>query len=156
MLTDEASTVTEPDFASILLCLPDGTPFVDPDPDETARRAVDLVDEWNNTVIGIVGWSNGGDRAIDIAAAHPELARLAIVSTPFPGKPDRLAMVRAKTLLMFGSADPATGSGHGRRWHQALPDARLEMVPRAGHDILQQSWKRILSHLAPGRLRNGG
>lgn len=75
------------------------------------------------------------------------------MSTPFPEEAEHLAQVTAKTLLMFGSADPATGSGHGRRWQQALPDARLEMVPKAGDDILERSWKRVLSHLAPGRLR---
>lgn len=142
--------------ASILLCLPDASPFVDPNPEETARRAVTLVEQWDESVIGVVGWSSGGLEAIEVAAAHPELQRLAIVATPFPDIADHVAMVRAKTLLMFGSADPATGSSHGRRWQQALPDARLEMVPKAGHDILERSWKRVLSHLAPGRIRKGG
>lgn len=47
--------MTELAPASILVCLPDGSPLVDPNPDETGRRAVDLVEEWNDTVIGVVG-----------------------------------------------------------------------------------------------------
>lgn len=138
---------------SILLCLPEGTELFDPDPEQTARRDVDLVDEWRDDTRGVVGWSDGGGRALEVAAAHPELERLVLVSLPFPddGLPERIDAITAKTLLLFGSADPRTGSSHGTRWQAALPDARLEMCPGLDHDVLVPMWKRVVSFLAPRR-----
>ena len=54
---------------------------------------------------------------------------------------------------MFGAADPAVGAAHARWWKDALPDARIEMAPGAGHLVLLPLWGRVLSHLAPGSLR---
>lgn len=59
--------------------------------------------------------------------------------------------VAAKTLLVYGSADPIAGSRHGSWWQRHLPDARLEMAPGAGHLVIVPRWARILSHLAPNR-----
>lgn len=60
------------------------------------------------------------------------------------------ADIRAKTLLIYGAKDPLAGSKHGNWWQKHLPDARLEMVPNAGHFVALPMWKRVLSHLAPG------
>ena len=57
----------------------------------------------------------------------------------------------AKTLLIYGSADPIAGPRHGTWWQRQLPNARYEQVPGAGHFVFVQMWKRILSHLAPRR-----
>jgi pimeloyl-ACP methyl ester carboxylesterase len=59
--------------------------------------------------------------------------------------------VGQKTLLIYGAKDPITGSPHGRWWQQHLPNARLEMVPDAGHLVVVPMWKRVLSFLAPSR-----
>jgi len=59
--------------------------------------------------------------------------------------------VHQKTLLVYGAADPVAGSRHGRWWQQHLPNARLEMVPDAGHLVVIPMWKRVLSFLAPTR-----
>lgn len=141
-------------MASILVHLPAGAPGPDPDPDKTAARDLRVVEAWDDSVIGVVGWSSGGLDALRSVCYHPEIDRLAIVSTPFPDDlPDDvdLISIQAKTLLLFGSADPSTGSRHGHRWQRALPNARLEMVPGAGDDLLAQMWGRVLSHLAPRR-----
>lgn len=61
--------------------------------------------------------------------------------------------VQAKTLLLYGAADPAIGSRHGAWWQKRLPNARLEMVPGAGHLLIIPMWGRALSHLAPGLKR---
>jgi pimeloyl-ACP methyl ester carboxylesterase len=61
--------------------------------------------------------------------------------------------VRAKTLLLYGSRDPLASPEHGRWWQSRLPDARLEVVPEAGHLLIVPTWARVLSHLAPGRTR---
>lgn len=58
--------------------------------------------------------------------------------------------VTAKTLLLYGAKDPVAGSRHATWWKRHLPDARVEMVPNAGHLLVIPMWKRVLSHLAPG------
>jgi hypothetical protein len=54
-----------------------------------------------------------------------------------------------KTLLVYGAKD-AIGSRHANWFQQALPDARVEMDPNAGHLVIVPRWDRMLSHLAPG------
>ncbi len=69
-----------------------------------------------------------------------------IVSLPFPDElPEDmdLGAVTAKTLLLYGTADTRTGNSHGTRWQKKLPNARLEMVPNGGHDLLVPKWGRI-------------
>jgi pimeloyl-ACP methyl ester carboxylesterase len=63
------------------------------------------------------------------------------------------ADVAAKTLLVYGSADPVAANRHAAWWQRALPDARVEMTPGAGHLLILQRWERVLSHLAPGSKR---
>ena len=46
---------------------------------------------------------------------------------------------------------PDGPSAHGRWWQKHLPNARLEMVPNAGHLLVIPMWGRVLSHLAPSR-----
>jgi pimeloyl-ACP methyl ester carboxylesterase len=62
-----------------------------------------------------------------------------------------VADVRAKTLLLYGSADPIAGPRHGKWWQRRLPDARFEQVPGAGHLVVMPMWERALAHLAPRR-----
>jgi pimeloyl-ACP methyl ester carboxylesterase len=143
-------------MASVVLHLPDGTALFDPEPAQTDKRDVVLVDAWDESTIGVVGWSSAGVAALRTVAEHPEIERLAIVATAFDEETLAdidPAAITAKTLLLFGSADPATGSAHGRQWQKWLPNARLEMVPKGGHELLVPMWGRILSHLAPGRKR---
>jgi pimeloyl-ACP methyl ester carboxylesterase len=66
---------------------------------------------------------------------------------PWGFTPDQ---VRAPTLLLYGSHDPLAGSSHGRWWLDRITDARLEVVPGAGHLLVIPTWARALSHLAPG------
>ncbi len=144
------------DLQSIVLCLPKSRSFSDPDPEQTEKRGVRLVTEWEGDVLGVVGWSSAGWDALALAAANPDLSRLAVLSTPFEEDEDAavdLDLVQAKTLLLFGSKDPQTGSKHGRSWQKRLSNARLEMVPGAEHDLLDQMWGRVLSYLAPTRGR---
>lgn len=62
--------------------------------------------------------------------------------------------VQAKTLLLYGSADPIAGARHGSWWQKRLPNARLEMVPGAGHLLIVPMWQRALAHLAPHARRS--
>lgn len=61
------------------------------------------------------------------------------------------ADVRAEVLLGYGAADAPVGVGHGRWWEQALPSARLEIVPDAGHLVVVPFWERALAHLTADR-----
>ncbi len=139
---------------SVVVCLPNGVDLFDPGPQETSRRDVRLCSAWEADTAGVVGWSDAGWDALALAAAHVDLPRLVIVALPYP---DELpggfdpAAVTAKTLLLYGAADPLTGNGHGARWQRLLPNARLEVAPKGGHDLLTPMWARILSHLAPRR-----
>jgi len=55
--------------------------------------------------------------------------------------------VTADVLLGYGVDDPL-GEPHGRWWQQALPKARLEMVPDVGHLVVVPFWDRALGHVA--------
>ncbi|WP_203783204.1 alpha/beta fold hydrolase [Asanoa ferruginea] len=132
---------------------------VDPDPELTWARGITLVGDDGTEVdqpgpFGVVGWSVAGLDALAFAARHPGLVdRLALVATPIPDDEAALGFelsdITAKTLLLFGAKDPLTGSRHGTWWQRRLPDARLEIYPQGGHDLLVPAWKRTLSHLAP-------
>jgi dienelactone hydrolase len=133
----------------------------DPDPELTWSRGVTLVaddgagDEVGHAgPVGVVGWSTAGLAALSFAARHPgTVDRVVLVSTPIPESEEnldfKLSDVAAKALLLFGGKDPLTGSRHGTWWQKRLPQARLEMNPQGGHDLLTPMWTRILSHLAP-------
>ena len=139
---------------SIVVCLPEGMDVFDPGPDETARRDVRLTSDWDADTGGVVSWSTGGWEALKIAAKHEDLPRLVLVSLPFSDEMPQdfnLDAVRAKTLLIYGSADPLTGNSHGTKWQKTLPNARLEMNPGGGHELLVPMWKRVVSYLAPRR-----
>ena len=140
----------------IVLCLPAKTQFFDPMPEETAKRDVELSTEWNGTPAGVVGYAEGGWVALTLAAEHAQLVdRLVLVSAPVAGaEPTAIDLdsIRAKTLLLFGMQDEAVSPADRNWWRDRL-NARLEMVPNGGHDILVRTWPRVLSHLAPHTLR---
>ena len=133
-----------------MLCLPDAQPATDPDPDETAKRDVELATEWDATSTAVVGVGEGGWKAVELAAARGALVeRLVLVSTP-PLDDAEPEAVSAKTLLLYGSRD---GGQKRATWWKDRLGGRIEMVPGAGDDILERVWSRVLSHVAPGALR---
>jgi pimeloyl-ACP methyl ester carboxylesterase len=48
------------------------------------------------------------------------------------------ARIGVRTLLLWGEADTAVPLRVAHRLHALLPDARLEVVPRAGHLVLEE------------------
>lgn len=125
-------------------------------PEETAKRDVELSAEWDGTPAGVVGWAEGGWVALTLAAEQKGLVdRLVLVSAPASGtEPETidLDLIQAKTLLLYGMGDEVVSNAERNWWRDRL-SARFEMVPNGGHDILVQTWPRILSHLAPHTLR---
>ena len=88
-------------------------------------------------------------RAAFVQGAHGLAADIAgYCLQPWGFEPEA---VRADTLLLYGSHDPLADPRHGRWWESRLPDARLEVVPGAGHLLVIPMWARVLSHLAPDR-----
>jgi pimeloyl-ACP methyl ester carboxylesterase len=135
----------------IVLCLPDGVPRTDPAPGETAKRDAELVFEWDERAAGVVGFGEGGWRAVELAERHPDLVdRLVLISTPPPASNDAPSGVEAKTLLLYGSLD---GGQRQATWWKTTMGGRIEMVPREGPDILERVWARALAHVAPGTTR---
>ena len=136
----------------VILCLPKGVSRVDPAPDETAKRDVDVAFAWDGSPAGVVGWAEGGFAALELARDHPDLVdRLVLVSTPVPESSNAPPpAVIAKVLLLFGSRD---GGNARATWWKEILGGRIEMVPGEGDDILQRVWPRVLSYLAPGALR---
>jgi pimeloyl-ACP methyl ester carboxylesterase len=61
--------------------------------------------------------------------------------------------VAAKTLVVNGQADALAGNAHAAFYSKALPDARVEMFPGAGHLVIIPAWERVLSHVAPGTVK---
>lgn len=124
----------------------------DPGPSLTFARGVTLFAGSDGDLdhpgpLGVVGQGSAGLDALAFAARNAaRVDRLVMIGTPIA--PDSV-VTDTKTLLLFGAKDPATGSKHGRWWQQRLPDARLEVNPQGGADLLAPMWKRVLSHLAP-------
>lgn len=84
-------------------------------------------------------------------AAHPEvMARIGamIAATPVAGYAgwgeaiktldltEKLAAVRAPTLVICGADDPGTPPAANRAIAEAIPDARFEMLPNASHQLV--------------------
>jgi pimeloyl-ACP methyl ester carboxylesterase len=64
-----------------------------------------------------------------------------------------LEAVQATALLVYGAKDPVVTSAHGRWYRKQLrhADAKLVVVPRAGHLVIAPAWRRILEHVDPQR-----
>ena len=72
------------------------------------------------------------------------------VGTDAPVDP---ASITTRTLLLWGEADTAVPLSTAHRLHATMPDARLEVIPRAGHLVLEEQPEmcneRILHFLTP-------
>ena len=135
---------------------PDGPGF-DPDPAETGRRDLELAPAPPAGVFAAVGWRRAGLAAAVLAATTPSrVDRLVLCCVPVPLDADPgfdPGDIAAKTLVLFGQLDSEAPAAHARWWKEHIADARVEMVPRAGSDVIERLWKRILSHAAPHSLR---
>ena len=124
---------------------------MDPAPEETAKRDIELAFDWDEQGAGLVGFAEGGWRAVGLAERHPGLVdRLVLISTPLVADDDAPRGVEAKTLLLFGSLD---GGLRQATWWKTALGGRIEMVPGEGPDILERVWARALAHVAPGTTR---
>ncbi|WP_434739761.1 alpha/beta fold hydrolase [Micromonospora sp. SH-82] len=78
-----------------------------------------------------------------------------------PGPPwrDRLGELRAATLVVHGGADPLVPPAHAHALATAIPDARLLILPTAGHDLDRVDWEDVLPallrHLSDDAMTSG-
>jgi pimeloyl-ACP methyl ester carboxylesterase len=89
------------------------------------------------------------DRGYHPAGASRQL--MAILTAP-----DRTAMlgrVRAPTTVIHGDADPLVGISGGRATAQAIPDARLVVIPGMGHDMPPVLWPPIIAAIVENAAR---
>jgi pimeloyl-ACP methyl ester carboxylesterase len=139
-------------------------------PDEVHARLTEQLaaavpaDAGDDALLGMLGAGEADSAALAVPGARERLATMlrAAVRQGAVGMAVDIAgyclrpwgferaAVRAKVLLLYGSADPVAAGRHGRWWQSQLPQARLEMVPGAGHLLIIPTWDRVLSHLAPG------
>jgi pimeloyl-ACP methyl ester carboxylesterase len=112
-------------------------------------------ESWKDDVVGVAGWwSDYGWEAVQLASEHPEIERLVLLATPVDKDKDaKVPEIAAKALLLFGAKDERANSRAARWWKERIPQARMEISPGLGHDLLAPCWPRTLSHLAPGTLR---
>lgn len=135
---------------------PNGNSF-DPRSDETSRRDIELAPPPARGTFAVVGWRHAGLRAAELAAKSPKrVDRLVLCCVPAPDGelPFDPGAIEAKTLLIYGQLDEDAPARDAKWWKNNLKSARIEMVPRQGSDIIELSWKRILSHVAPGSIRD--
>lgn len=134
---------------------PEGSSF-DPRPEETAKRDVAIVGEPPDGTFAAVGWRAAGQTAARLAATYPgRVDRLVLCCVPAPFETADFdpGQIAAKTLLLYGQFDEDAPFAHAKWWKDQLANARVEMVPRRGSDILDVVGKRILSHVAPRTIR---
>jgi pimeloyl-ACP methyl ester carboxylesterase len=92
------------------------------------------------------------DRGIHPAGSARQIA--AIVTAQ--DRTSELAKISVPTTVIHGDADPLVDVSGGRATAQAIPDARLVIVPQMGHDLPRQLWPQIVEAIAENTKRAAG
>ena len=104
---------------------------------------------------GLTAWGSPAyfDTARITAEAHaaydrcwdPEgRTRQAMAIASSPSRLEALRSLRVPTLVVHGDADRLVDPEAGQATADAIPGARLEVVPGMGHDYPPQSWPRLV------------
>jgi pimeloyl-ACP methyl ester carboxylesterase len=80
------------------------------------------------------------ERGVYPAGAARQLAAI-ITATD---RTQALGAVKVPTTVIHGDADPLVNSSGGRATAEAIPDARLLILPRMGHDMPRELWPQII------------
>jgi pimeloyl-ACP methyl ester carboxylesterase len=65
-----------------------------------------------------------------------QAALAAVAGEPYmcdPGLRERLGAIAVPALVVWGESDGVVTPGYGRAFAEAIPDARFELIPAAGH-----------------------
>jgi pimeloyl-ACP methyl ester carboxylesterase len=89
------------------------------------------------------------DRGIHPAGAARQLA--AIIAAP--DRTERLRRLSTPTTVIHGDADPLVNVSGGRATAQAVPGARLVVIPGMGHDMPPALWPVIIEAIVENAAR---
>jgi pimeloyl-ACP methyl ester carboxylesterase len=84
------------------------------------------------------------DRSTNVAGAARHLAAVAAA----PSRIEQLQALDVPALVVHGEVDPLLPVENGRRVAEAIPGARLLLLPAVGHDIPRPFWPEIVEAIA--------
>jgi len=108
------------------------TPRWESEPDPHALLA-GVCDELGAERIALVAPSMGGRLAFAFVAAAPARVAALVAVAPAGVDPPAPSARAAATLLVWGEGDEVVPLAHGRALAEAIPGARLEVLPGASH-----------------------
>ena len=123
-----------------------------PDADREAAIAADVA---LYRLIGSPGFATSDEELTRRAAAkfdrayHPAgtLRQLAADATA-ADRTEGLRTLRMPAVVIHGDSDPLVGPSGGRATAEAIPGARLLMIPGMGHDLPEGAWHLIADAIA--------
>lgn len=65
-----------------------------------------------------------------------------------PDRTNRLGAVTVPTTVIHGDADPLVDVSGGRATADAIPGAKLLILPGMGHDLPRELWPQIVGAIA--------
>jgi pimeloyl-ACP methyl ester carboxylesterase len=84
------------------------------------------------------------DRSVSTAGTARQLAAIAAA----PSRVDQLRALSVPALIVHGEVDPLVPVENGRRTAEAIPGARLLVLPTMGHDLPRPCWPAIVDAIA--------
>jgi pimeloyl-ACP methyl ester carboxylesterase len=84
------------------------------------------------------------DRSVSVAGTARQLAAIAAARS----RAEQLGALEVPTLVVHGEADPLVPVENGRRTAEAIPGARLLLLPTMGHDLPAPCWPEIVDAIA--------
>jgi pimeloyl-ACP methyl ester carboxylesterase len=91
--------------------------------------------------------------AYDRGNSRAGVARQLHAITSSGDRSRKLRGVRAPTVVIHGTEDPLVRPGAGKSVAEAIPDARLVMVPGMGHDLPPEVWPVVAGELVANARR---
>lgn len=84
-----------------------------------------------------------------LAIAQGNAASLGALTTDARTLNNELAAIHTPTLVIWGASDQVVDADYGRAYAAAIPDARFELIPNAGHLPYLENAPAVLAALDP-------
>lgn len=84
------------------------------------------------------------DRAVSVDGTARQMAAIAAARS----RVEQLRTLNVPALIVHGVADPLVPVENGRRTAEAIPGARLLLLPTMGHDLPRPCWPEIVEAIA--------
>ena len=89
-----------------------------------------------------------GAASYDRGINPPGVARQMMAIIASGNRRKALRAVKARTLVIHGTADPLVPDDHGRHTALAIPGAKLLLIEGMGHSFPREVWPRIIDAIA--------